>query len=335
MADADEEKVNGGTEYSRILRWITLGLGVATAFSAMADAYCIVYLQLAVKDIPRWLQTLSISLTAFLFISSILYITEASKQLLQSSRAGARALDRIEEDTQATVELVRQRTVVEAIDTRELEVFKSVFGGADRIRAYNPPLTLLIIEGNHAFRDVIYHFLLKEGAEYQAIVGKTGPEGETGADRILDLYDKWVQEKKHAQLNSALARMRVSSYLLPEGLHTKQDPWPVFHDRDHPPPYDLRGLSFFLIESAQTRKVLLYILGQPFVPDFDVPEVSLLITEPRSQSSIYNRLDGAFKYRWDALSLRGKHPGVLNNLSLSEFCAAYRGIKQSAHAKVE
>lgn len=333
MSNAD--KRNGGTEYPRILRWITVVLGVATAFSAIADAYCIVYLELAVKDIPRWLQALSISFTAFLFISSILYITEVSKELLQKSREGGHALDRIKEDTQTTFELVRQRTVVEAIDTRELEVFRSVFGGADRVRAYNPPLTLLIIDGNQAFRDVIYHFLLKEGAVYQAIVGKTGPEGETGADRILNLYDKWVHEKKHPQLNSALARMRVSSYLLPQGLHTKQDPWPVFHDRDHPPAYDLRGLSFFLIDSSRTRKVLLYILGQPFVPDFEVPELSLLITEPSSQSSIYNKLEKAFEYRWDALSLRGKHPGVLNNLSLSEFCAAYSEIKQSVHEKVE
>ena len=99
-----------------------------------------------------------------------------------------------------------------------------------------------------------------------------------------------------------------------ERLHSELRAWPAFNSSD------LRGLSFFLVETATSRKVLLFILGKPFVETFDVPTIGLLITEPTNEATIYNRLMEVFNERWGTLGTRDEDASVIADKTLPEFC---------------
>jgi hypothetical protein len=139
--------------------------------------------------------------------------------------------------------------------------------------------------------------------------------GQEGQDRLIELYERWLMEKgsKNATFR-VMANMRVSLYRYPERLHSELENWPVFKYTD------LRGLSFFLIETATSRKVLLYILGRPFVEKFEVPDLGLLVTEPLGEGEIFERLRPLFESRWGTLVANRSDPEIVADLPLQAFC---------------
>jgi hypothetical protein len=295
------------SELKSILWWAWLVSVVLTIVSGIADVGLMFF-----GDVPHWVHTVFFICTFCLVVSQIWYNTEAARQLLGVTTHNAQALFEIQERVEQTFRIVGQKAVVTPIEPRDPLTFRMVFGDADKICAYNPPLTLLTSSSDAGFREVIFNFLQKNASSYRAIVGQQGVE------RLTHLHDLWISQYGAANANRALPRMLVTSYLHPEGLHTMQHPWPAFGEDD------VRGLSFFLIETPQHRKVLLYILGKPFVYNFEVPDLGLLITEPADDAKIYGLLHAAFDSRWGILLAAGADPNILADLTLPAFCAQYK-----------
>ena len=115
----------------------------------------------------------------------------------------------------------------------------------------------------------------------------------------------------------------------PEQLHSELWEWPGFNSTD------LRGLSYFLIETPKCRKLLLYILGRPFVETFRVPDIGLLITEPVNEATIYNEVLDVFDKRWDILGGGNGDPNILADETLPSFCDAYSARLESVRPITE
>jgi hypothetical protein len=204
-------------------------------------------------------------------------------------------------------QIVRQNAVVQSLKPHDAEDFRLAFESADKIRAYNPPLTLLGELTDNKFREVIFKLLVQNNALYQAIVG------EEGSVQLLKLWDHWVTDHGPRAANNAGCKMHITVYKHTQQLHTPVNQWPCLNQ-------DLRGLSFFLIDAQNSRKSLLYILGEPFTPDFDVPKIGLLITEPEDNCPIYRMIGDTFDYRWQMLISKGKPPLVVAEQRLPDFC---------------
>jgi hypothetical protein len=261
-------------------------------------------------SLPYWVSILPYVLTLMVVLLSVLYSTEAGERTLKDVDLIRTLLQAIKPHVEDTHHLVGQKAVVQEIDPTNVVQFEGIFGDARTICAYNPPLSLLTNRGNPHFRNVIFDFLSNNNHSYRMIVG---PEGD---QRLAELYTIWAtQHGVKAPALQAFARLRITLYTHKEKLHTEIKTWPVFRGND------LRGLSFFLIETPTCRRVLLYILGDPFVKDFVVPDLGLLISEPldHDESRIFERLRPVFDRRWGALEANGTYPNVVADQPLPEF----------------
>lgn len=184
--------------------------------------------------------------------------------------------------------LKKSGPMLSIIHPQVLEDFKRVFGDGAKIRAYNPPLTLLVHEEGH--RDIIYQVLSNNQAKYQLLAGNHL------VPRIPELYEKWQKDKiAKRKLEAALKRMQIAYYDHDEDLHSEIKKWGEFK-------YDLRGMSFFLVETRHGGKiVLLYLLGEPFVEGFNVPATAFKIWSVDDKNECYDELSETFDKRWATL----------------------------------
>jgi len=188
-----------------------------------------------------------------------------------------------------------QSSYIEILKPKNIHDFHKAFGNAIRIRAYNPPLTLLTREKEH--RDLIYS-LLKNGAEYNMIIGKELK------DRVISLRNLWLNEYG----DISLLKMHILPYYHEQDLHTKVKGWNL---NEH---QDLRGLSFFLIEykHSSTKSILLYLFGEPFVKDFEVPQTAIRVKSLSGKCELYDKFVETFDARWS--KLRGIYDTCGGNL---------------------
>jgi hypothetical protein len=312
------------------LRAITWILAVVTILSLVADFFSDTLVKFMVNSaglevgpsLAHWLGLLPIILTVIVILVSILHNTEAAKETLEEVDRHKQMLTEIASHVKETHQLVRQKAEIRAINPHNLSEFQEVFGGAGSICAYNPPLSLLIKE-KPGFRNVIFEVLRQDQGSYHAIVG---PEGSA---KLLDLHNIWINENKERNTTDVISKMRVTAYMYAERLHSELRAWPGFNSSD------LRGLSFFLVETASCRKVLLFILGKPFVETFDVPDIGLLITEPTDEAEIHDRLMEVFNNRWGTLSTRDEDASVIADKSLPDFYSRHSRGKSDFNKTVK
>lgn len=191
--------------------------------------------------------------------------------------------------TSALVQWATTRSSVlsfEIVKPADLTVFKECFFSAERILAYNPPLTLLTNSKDH--RSVIYANLMDTRFSYRMIVNRVG------ANRLCSLRDLW--ESDHGSIKDEyLKKISAIVYDHAANLHTEIPEWGVLKN-------DLRGLSFFIIKHADERRTaLLYILGEPFANSFVVPEFAIKVTGVRQSNELYTELKALFWKRWNEL----------------------------------
>lgn len=210
--------------------------------------------------------------------------------------------------------IIATSTRIDIIKPQDIAHFRQSFSEAHRIRAYNPPLTLLE-ETDADHRRVITSHLIAPDAIYNMIVG------DEGASKLTHLYSRWETEAP----DSCLQRLNVEFFEHQEKLHTHIHAWGILQE-------DLRGFSFFLIDYRNgCRAVLIYLLGAPFAPTFEVPQYAIRITEPVEQpQGVYAQLSHTFDTRWRSLKLspdRRDHP-----MTLPDFVMRYRRRSASGAA---
>ena len=98
--------------------------------------------------------------------------------------------------------------VLDTFEPKEIEGFRRVFGNANKIFAYNPPLNLLINEKDH--RDVILSVLERRNGEYNLVCGKLLEP------RVKDLGIEWLADTKSRawtvqRKKDALSKFKVTS----------------------------------------------------------------------------------------------------------------------------
>jgi hypothetical protein len=292
MADEEHEK--------RVWLWIAIISGGIAVVAVILEAGALIpFVESFYQAHPNVKGSVTFILAVFAFITIVFSV------LLGWHRVVAR-LEIIHQIQQSIKKLEANEATVRAINPHNPDDFRSVFAGAELIRAYNPPLTLLTTRPEH--RKVIFDVLSgSQDVEYRAIVGKIG------AARMLELYRKCLEEHPRRTANLALNKMLVSWFDHPDDLHTTVQKW------DFLQPKDLRGLSFFLVEyvSRERRTALLYILGEPFAAKFEVPKQSLEIHESGEPQDIFNLLLGTFDERWmDLLARTESRP-----CPLPDFCS--------------
>lgn len=287
------------------LRLLLLVFGLFTTASLLVDVLAAFGLLKELITNEKHADVVTGALTVMLIVVSIVYNTELGRVTLEGVEAERQKLANVDSSVRETLQLVRQKTLIRTVNPHQLEDFNEVFGDAVRIRAYNPPLTLLTSK-DRSFRDVIFRVLEKKEGSYRAIVGTEG------GDKILKLGRLWESEQKLKSREETLKKMRITSYLYAGGLHSRLDQWPIFST-------DLRGLSFFIIDTPTGCRSLLYILGKPFVETFDAPDLGLVITEPQGDLQIYKKLQEMFDRRWVILE-ETSDPHVVSDLPLTDFC---------------
>lgn len=198
---------------------------------------------------------------------------------------------------------VTSKEQVELLKPQELAQFEKVFSGAKTVRAYNPPLTVLIRQPAH--RDVIFNVLNDSGSVYRMIAGRSL------LARLQQLRAQWFIQKTPTHSDETLrgyfSKMKVIFYPHENDLYSEVQNW-IKRDTD------LRGLSFFLVDAGARKSVLLYILGSPFVSDFAVPATAIHISMDISTDSgipfpLYQSMKDEYERRWGLLMDRVEDTG--------------------------
>lgn len=249
---------------------------------------------------PDWKGTLKVLAVVLVSFSLFFGVVRLWQFNVKPALSDLRAIRR---DTREAV--YKSGTLVHMIKPGNIDDFRAVFGRAEIIRAYNPPLKLLT-EGHPEFRAVILEALQRQ-ADYR-LLAATQLLG-----RIQDLYRLWNPKRKRNAKFKVLENMKILYFDQEEGLHSQVAnvcPWGD----------DLRGLSYFLVRQRQGNDIaLLYLLGEPFVKVFDVPRWAIKITAPPEKNEIYDLLAEVFDDRWSLLDRGNSHP-----CPLPMFCEAER-----------
>jgi len=206
------------------------------------------------------------------------------------------------------------------VDPHLLEDFSSVFMGAKAIRAYNPPLTLLVNDKNSKYRDLIYNILQSSCEEYKIIAGN-----KTLAN-LSKLLDKWLNEKlvktkrfastkeTKSRFLGTINKIRVEHFDHEFDLHTEIGNLGKLGE-------DLRGMSFFLIETyTKNNIVLLYLFGEPFASRFEVTSHAIKVVSKIDTpgNELYKKLSDTYDRRWKNLATAEEEkysPQTLSELS--------------------
>ena len=177
--------------------------------------------------------------------------------------------------------------------------------------AYNPPLTRLL--DDKRYRNTITKLLQSGNFQYQIIVGKRSSENLQKC-----YHDGW---KEDGVDDGTLGNIRVMKLAHEEDLHTCINDWKL--DGDGLQQKDIRGLCFFLLEKETgDHEVILYPLGEPFTPIFDVPLYGVRIVIPQTQrDSLYDKLRYRFQVLWT--NLREQTDRHAGGLPLPEFIQNY------------
>lgn len=192
-----------------------------------------------------------------------------------------------------------ESTLVNIIKPKNKDDFYQAFQGATQVKAYNPPLTLLRNQESH--RNII-HGLLMTGCEYRMIVGNRLIE------RVQELSAAFHSDHKNKKKKlGALENLKIVHCVNHNDLHSEIDNWELMHQKD------LRGFCFFLIKAEKEKRILLYLLGEPFVKEFDVPAKAILIVQ-KEDMDMFNELESLFDTRWDKVSHNNDHKDYVPNI---------------------
>lgn len=176
------------------------------------------------------------------------------------------------------------------IEPHGLDEFERVFQRAKDISAYNPPLKLLVSKRGH--RKVIEN-VLNNGSRYRVIAGSTC------TTQLLKLRSVWLSDLKndHSEdyIKKLLRRMEILIYKIDNDLHSKVEGWLSGG-------VDYRGLCYFLIKNGPDRTALMYILGAPFVRDFDVPSTAIAINSSDPIFELYSSMLSEYDMKWAKIS---------------------------------
>ena len=187
-------------------------------------------------------------------------------------------------------------TRVRIVDPGDKNTYSDIFKYARTIYAYNPPLSLLLKE-DPSYRNIIFNNLLEHGAKFNIIFGKSA----------IDNINKLANLSCTKQYNKSREKIGVFCYPPPDSkdfdgdLHSTVNPWGLVDESDY------RGVSFFLIETNETKKVLMYLWGAPLATEFSVPEKAMLITIPANNGgtdNLYDRYMDVFNRRWGKLIVK-------------------------------
>lgn len=184
------------------------------------------------------------------------------------------------------------KTSVRVLDPKNESDFFDAFGKAKEVFAYNPPLRLLVRRPGH--RNIIHSILDRPDGRYRIIAGNECVK------RVRELKQAWGRElsAKHKvdHKREVLNRMEVIHYDSKYDLHTEINDW---FDKIG----DLRGLCFFLVKyRGGERGVLMYILGRPFVEEFNVPDYAMLVRSNEPEFPLYEMFEREYGRRWTALA---------------------------------
>jgi len=207
-----------------------------------------------------------------------------SKEIKQDTSTGENILGLLESSG------FLSREIITIQKPKILADFNNIFQRAVTIKAYNPPLDLLVDEKDH--RSVIMNVLNNDSSKYQIIAGPSCEKrlGKLKAEWIRDLDGKLQVGTRDLYLS----RMEIFIYSHDHDLHTKVDEWINKSE-------DLRGLCFFLIDNGTDKSVLMYILGKPFVESFDVPSTAILINSSDELFPLYTEMEREYDIKWGTL----------------------------------
>lgn len=188
------------------------------------------------------------------------------------------------------------------VSPKELHVFKELFEDAKFVRAYNPPLYLLINDETKTHRTIIINRLREENFRYRMIVGNDAFE------RVRIMGEAWANDSVREEV---LRKIEICHW---KGHGTDSDGGDLYSKvlSFGGEGSDLRGLSYFLIDRGEHSdghywyRALLYPLGKPFAKDFGIPTEAVCIDEksPKADSldCLYGKLRDTFDRRWQQVA---------------------------------